>query len=329
MNMTYQVITAATFLINSLGITAASSLEYSDINSSSNYTAHEIESLDKVCSDNECRNDIRMLHRLARHGSFEAMTVLALAYVNGDGVREDIKHGIGLMRIAARHSYAPAVLALSDWYAQGSFVEQDTEESVRLLDRAVQLEYPLAQYRKALPLLISDQENDVAQGIELLKAASEQRLQSAMFLLARLQYQGGFIEQDLVNASEIFSRLTRLGHKEAPNYLRQIITQLKDSEQPIKTEDGTLVEPQELAATLETALDIERIQVIGQAFDFEIESPLTYLARTLDYSGLYQRGSMVRIRGVDCDFAYGCVTVRPNSRATSVNEMLTDPSVRQ
>lgn len=301
----------------------------------SHTTSEGFEELDKsqfICVDDSCRNDLRRLHRLSRFGSMDAHTMLGVAYVTGDGLKQDIEHGLGRLRLASKHNHAPAMFVMADWYANGQYVQADPELAQQYLASAVQQEYPPALYRYALLYLGSGEPEQVSKGVTMLEQASDQNLVSAMYLLARLKYVGGLVEYDLVGAANLFRRLSLSGHEQAPTYLREIIAELEstDDEQRLQvlTADSTnehASAPAELdtyIADLQNALDIERIQVYGQSFNFEIESPLTVFSKRLEYSGLYERGSMMRIRTADCE-SLGCIVVQPGSHQRSLNEALT------
>ena len=283
-----------------------------------------------ICDDDKCVNDLRLLHRLSRFGSMDSHTILGVAYATGDGLEQDIKHGVGRLKIAIRHGHAPAMLVMSDWYRDGTYVDADPQQSQKYLDMAIDAGYPPALYRSALTKLQNGDPQQVSEAVTLLEEASERQLVSAMYLLARLKYVGGLVEYDLIGAADLFRRLSLAGHEEAPTYLREIIAELKATEREealatlrAEEQDAEPLNVELYIANLESALDIERIQVYGQTFNFEIESPLTHIARRLDYSARYQRGSMMRIRTATCSDSMGCVVVQPRSGQRSLNEALT------
>ncbi|MCC5878715.1 MAG: sel1 repeat family protein [Idiomarina sp.] len=286
----------------------------------------ELEESDLICADQSCRNDLRLLHRLARFGSLDANTVVGVAYVTGDGLEQNVKHGIGRLKISVRYGHAPAMLVLSDWYANGYYVEQNTELAAEYLDQAVEAGYPIALYRRALVKLQQDDQEQVEHGITMLEDASDAHLTSAMFLLARLKYVGGLVEYDLVGATDLFRRLSLSGHEQAPAYLREIIAELQSADSTRIAEllaDKEQTDRDIFIANLQDSLDIERIQVYGRRFDVDIESPLTIMAYQLDSSGSYMRGSAVRMRHQGCNERMGCIAIEPRSGQVSLNEAIT------
>ncbi|MCC5854910.1 MAG: sel1 repeat family protein [Idiomarina sp.] len=279
-----------------------------------------------ICADGSCDNHFIMLHRLARHGDASATVFLAVAYVSGDGLEQDIPRGVRYMESAARRGVAMANYTLATWYAEGKHVEQDAQLAQEYLDIAVRQGFPQAEYRQALVWLASGEPEKTAQGIELLQLAADSRLQSAMFLLARLKLTGDFVEYDLTGATQLLGQLSRAGHEGARELTRELVRELRAEAIAASSEsagDGG-TDLVTLASNLEGDLSIERIQVTSMGFGGLSDSPIARFTYQLDRN--FNRGSMFRIQGMECDFATNCASVRPSNRHGSLIDAISDPS---
>lgn len=263
-----------------------------------------------ACGDGQCNNEIITLHRMARWGSFEAMTLLSMVYATGDGREADPEKALSYLERAVNHRYPLAIFLMSDWYRQGFVVAQDLQKADMMLDEAVKLGLPSALYRKALQLLQQQDETSITAGITLLEQASENRLFDAMFLLARLKQQGAYTPVDLEGAAQLFKNLVLSGHEESRPFLQQAITELTPKP-----------EAAELVADLQQSYDIEVIQVVGH--DFTPVTALTNTVRHYKRLGLYIRGSISRIRTVPCDGSHGCYTIEPQQGDRDLKQTLT------
>ncbi|KKO45280.1 hypothetical protein WG68_11180 [Arsukibacterium ikkense] len=267
------------------------------------------DSVDMACSDGQCNSEIITLHRMARFGSFEAMTLLGMVYATGDGREADPEKALSYLERAASHRHPMAVFLLSEWYRQGFVVAQDLQQAETLLADAVKLKHPPAQYKKALLLLQQVDESNIAEGMALLELASDKRLVEAMFLLARLKQQGTYTNTDLEGAAQLFKNLVLSGHEESRPFLRESIAMLTPKP-----------EAAELVADLQQSYDIEVIQVIGR--DFKPDTVLTDVVTQLRRTGLYTRGSLSRIRTVQCDGRFGCYSTTPQRGDRDLNQTL-------
>ena len=263
-----------------------------------------------ICSDGQCDSQIRSLHALARYGSLEAMTVLSMVYATGDGREADPDRGLRFLQRAARHRHPMALFQLSEWYREGFVVEQDLVQAESLLTDAVNLGYPGAEYKRAMQLLHQTDATSQAEGMVLLQQASDKRLVDAMYILARLKQEGFYTEQDLEGAAKLYKSLVLSGHQQSRPFLRQTIDMLAAKADAV-----------ELVADLQQAYDIEVIQVIGR--DFKVDTMLGHMVSQLQRSGLYSRGSIMRIRSNPCDGGRGCYSVIPERGDTDLNQTIT------
>ncbi|MBV2128511.1 tetratricopeptide repeat protein [Arsukibacterium indicum] len=262
-----------------------------------------------TCGNDKCNDEIRTLHRMARFGSFEAMTLLSMVYAKGDGREADPQRALSYLERAVSYRHPMAVYLLSDWYQVGFVVAQDTQRAEALLDDAVKLNHAPAQYKKALQLLQQPDNASRSEGFLLLEKASKQRLVDAMFLLARLKHQGTFTEADLESAAELYKKLVLSGHEESRPFLRQAIHTL-----------AAKPEAAELVADLQESYDIEIIQVIGQ--EFKGDAVLYNVVSQLRHKGLYSWGGMSKNMTESCDGSNGCFIVTPKSGDSDLNQAL-------
>ncbi|MCH8502026.1 MAG: sel1 repeat family protein [Aliidiomarina sp.] len=280
---------------------------------------------ERLCADGSCRPHIMMLHRQARYADFTSMSILAMIYVTGDGVEQDIDRGIGFMKQAARGGNPMANFTLSTWYRHGKFVEQDTALADRYLQHGVDHQYAPAQYQKALQLYMEETEASTATANQLLEAAASRGSAPAMFLLARLKLNGQLFDYDLEGATRLLRRLSVNGHTEARALSRQLIADLQQQARADEqTRNDELANTDlEIAKQLQEALDIERISVVGTPLFGRTESAIANV--TFQRDALFERGSMFRIRSQQCDFGTNCASVRPSGRHSDLFDLLNDP----
>lgn len=264
----------------------------------------------QACNEQNCDDEIRSLHSMARHGSFDAMTLLSMVYATGDGREADPEKALSFLERAVNHDHPMAVFLFSEWHRQGVVVAQDLQQADKFLTEAVKLEYPPAQYKKALQLLQQPDENNIAEGLSLLEKASDKRLFDAMFLLARLKQQGAFTAVDLEGAAQLFKNLVLSGHQESRPYLQETIAMLE-----------SIPAAAELVADLQQSYDIEVIKVVGH--DFKPETMLTNVVKQLRRRGDYTSGSMQKIHNSACYNGQDCMRVVRTRVDKDLVQMLT------
>ena len=266
---------------------------------------------DRVCTETDCSKELRRLIRLEWSGSGDAAALVAMAYATGDGLEQSNEQAIRYLRMGVRQRNAMAVFLMSDWLRNGFMLEQDLAESQRLLELAVDLKYAPAQYARALQLLQTEQDDQLPEAINLLELATEQRLASAMLLLAQLKQHGAGVEQDLPGAAELYRKLVLAGQVSARPYLQEVTALLAVDQQ-----HQTLVEE------LRQVENIEVIRVTGQAL--QANNMLEGIVRRLSATGQYDSRSIgSRIRGVSCEQSgSNCGVIRPDSSSGSISEAL-------
>lgn len=265
----------------------------------------------RVCSDTDCSKELRNLIRLARGGSGDAAALVAMAYATGDGLEQDASQAVRYLRMGVRQRNPMAVNLMSDWLRNGFIVEQDPVEAARLLDQAVKLNYPPAQYTKALQLLQTEDPEVMPEAISLLEKSAEQKLATSMLLLAQFKQHGVGVEQDLPGAAELYKRLVLSGQSNARTYLQQVTAELAADEQH-----------QTLVADLREVENIEVIRVSGQ--QLQANNMLEGLVKRLTASGQFDSRSIgSRIRGVSCEQSgSNCGSIKPDSSSSSLTEAL-------
>ena len=264
----------------------------------------------QACNEQNCDDEIRSLHSMSRRGSFDAMTLLSMVYATGDGREADPEKALSFLERAVNHDHPMAVFLFSEWHRQGIVVAQDLQQADTLLTEAAKLNYPPAQYKKALTLLQQPEDANIIEGIALLEKASDQRLFDAMFLLARLKQQGAYTAVDLEGAAELFKNLVLSGHEESRPYLKETIAMLTPNP-----------ESAELVADLQQSFDMEVIKVVGR--DFKPANMLTNVVAQLRRRGDYTSGSMQKIHTNACYGGQDCMSVISQRVDKDLVQMLT------
>lgn len=265
---------------------------------------------DRICMADSCETELRKLKKMTRWGSGYAATIVAMAYASGDGVEQNNEEAVRYLTKAVHYRDAFATYLMSDWLSRGFMVEKDETKAAELLSKAVKADFPPAQYTLAVKLLQSDTVEDQSTGLKLLQKAADARLADAMYLLARLKHTSAGVPQDLAGAGELYKRLALIGYPKSQQFLDDVVEQL--SAQQGETE---------LVADFRAVKDIEVITVNGsREASFNM---LQSVVRVLQNTGLYEGGSMFRIRGVNCENSgMYCVSVKPDNRSKSISQVL-------
>tara|TARA_R110002126_G_scaffold38317_2_gene114412 strand:- start:7430 stop:8332 length:903 start_codon:yes stop_codon:yes gene_type:complete len=268
------------------------------------------DAINMACTDGQCDGDILSLHKLARYGNYQAMTLLSMVYATGDGREADPEKALSYLERAVKHRSPMAVFLLSEWYREGFVVAQDQQQAAQLLSEAVKLNHPPAQYRKALQLLQQPETNHISEAITLLEQASDERLVDAMFLLARLKQNGAFVETDVEGAAQLYKNLVLSGHDQSRPYLRETIAML--AAEPANSQ---------LVANLQQSYDVEIIRIIER--DLNATSLLSNAISQMKRTGVYSRGSMSKFPAASCDVRNTCLAFRPQPGEKSLRQVLT------
>lgn len=252
---------------------------------------------DFSCQSTQCQSDFRKLERMARHGSGEAATLVAVAYANGEGVSVDEVKARRHLRQGVRWREPMAVYQMSVWLRHGIVFEVDLAEADRRLLQAAKLNYGPAIVDVAKQLLQQNTEAADAEAVSWLHKAEDLSYLPGIYLLAKLYASGTAVESDLALAGELFKRLALRNYLDSRHYLTQIISFLQETKPLL--DDDLLPETEAVLASLQEIDDIEVIQVHGQKFS--PDSTLSFMVTTLDNKNLYRPGGTgSRIPGNIC-----------------------------
>ncbi|SNY45354.1 hypothetical protein SAMN06297280_0876 [Arsukibacterium tuosuense] len=242
------------------------------------------------CESASCQAEFKKLEEMARYGSGEAATIVALAYATGEGVGHDIEKARQQIKQAVRWREPMGMHQMSIWLRQGFVFEQDIRKADELLNRAVRAEFGPALTDKAKLLLAKNTPQADKKAIDLLEQAAEQYYSPGQYLLAQLLVSGVAVESDLARAARIYKSLALKGYADSRQQLDQIITALEQTTQRVADEkaDRELVaRVQPLLADLKQINDIEVFKVQGK--QFSVKSEFTNIVAQLDSLNLYER----------------------------------------
>ena len=130
---------------------------------------------------------VKLLASSAKLGNPKAAYNLALLYLDGQTLPQDVKRSAELLRVAADAGNPEAQYALATFYKEGTGVEKSIDKAVRLLQAAsladnvdAEVEYAIALYNGT-----GTPKNEAA-AIALLRKASKQNSPIAQNRLARV-----------------------------------------------------------------------------------------------------------------------------------------------
>lgn len=116
-----------------------------------------------------------LYQQAADHGDLEGQRHVAMAYMYGVGVKQDIPRAVSMFRALADKAYAPAYLDMSLMYFNGSGVAEDDEVALDWLKKGAAAGDPDAQIRLAIHYHFGDgiKKDDVAAQEWLAKAITQ------------------------------------------------------------------------------------------------------------------------------------------------------------
>ena len=274
------------------------------------------------CDSEACQKDMKKLEDLAYYGSGEAATLMAVAYLNGDGVEQNLRKARTYILKAVQWREPMGLLQMSVWVRNGIIFEQDLARADQLLDRAVALKFAPAMYDKAKLLIRNNRPEDDAQAIALLEEAESLYFLPARYLLAGLLASGTATELHLERAALLYKNLALRNYKDSRMHLDAIIDVLDDY-YAASQETSTNKHLEPLLAELKKIDDIEVMEVRGSQLD--VQSELTHITQSLDNLNLYRRGnSGSRIPGKICSRTAFCSTVYDPSNGDVISSGLGD-----
>jgi TPR repeat protein len=145
---------------------------------------------------------VKLLASSAKLGNPKAAYNLALLYLDGQTLPQDVRRAAELLRVAADAGNPEAQYALATFYKEGTGVEKDAEKAVRLLQAAslagnvdAEVEYAIAMFNGT-----GTPKNQPA-AVALLRKAARQNSPIAQNRLARvLAFGQGGLQPDKVEA---------------------------------------------------------------------------------------------------------------------------------
>lgn len=146
-----------------------------------------------------------------------AQLKLGMAYVNGEGLKQDNKQALRWLTLAANNQnrYAQSILGFSFFYGVGGVTNKT--DGVRWLKMAVAQDEPFAMFY--LGLVYIDENNDPEddeEGLHWLQKAAETGLAKAQFGLGAAYLTGRFfVQPDPIRAEAWLSRSAEQGNPEA------------------------------------------------------------------------------------------------------------------
>lgn len=254
------------------------------------------------CDSASCQSEFKKLEEMARYGSGEAATVVALAYATGEGVPQDDKKARQLIKQAVRWREPMGMHQMSIWLRQGFIFEQDIKQADELLDRAARAEFGPALTDKAKLLLTKNTPAADKKAIALLEQAEEQHYSPGQYLLAQLLVSGVAVESDLARAALLYKNLALKGYADSRQQLELIISALERTTERAADQKATpelVARVQPLLADLKQINDIEVFKVQGQ--QFSVKSEFSNIVAQLDALQLYDKSQTgTRIPGQLC-----------------------------
>lgn len=283
------------------------------------------EQVASFCDSDICQSEFKKLERMARFGSGEAATIVAVAYARGEGVKKDVKKARRHIKQAVRWREPMGMHQMSVWLRHGFIFEQDIPRADELLDQATAAEFGPALTDKAKLLLTKNTPKADIEAVALLERANEQYYQPGQYLLAQLLVSGIGVESDLARAGLIYKNLALKGYADSRQRLGEIIKVLDLAVQHSEPEIATLVQP--VLSNLKQIDDIEVIEVKGKQFNpnSEISNIVAQLSSLHIFN---QNSSGSRIPGNLCGRGTAMCRVAFDRKrdttfgATSVNELI-------
>ncbi|TQV72364.1 sel1 repeat family protein [Aliikangiella marina] len=143
--------------------------------------------LSELCGEKSCKTIFKKLRKYARNGSPHAQSVLAMMYLGGIGVDQDLEAGYKYMRKSAKNGLAFAQYHLAIMYRDGVVTDKDEEESLKWLTKSAS-----SGYRQAKALLNGEGKSTVNpedfEGEHLVVTAESPTLTDFMEYLRALGY---------------------------------------------------------------------------------------------------------------------------------------------
>ena len=159
------------------------------------------------------------LRKPAGEGGAEAQYQLGLAYINGDGVKQDYKLALNWIRKAVAQGHVKAQGILGVMYELGYGVPKNISEAKKWYLKSAEQNNPDAEFYLG-NLYFSL--NDYSQAFDCWKRAAQHRHVASMTNLAYLVEVGAGVQQDIGKAVELYKIAADLGDAKAKENLSRL-----------------------------------------------------------------------------------------------------------
>jgi len=150
--------------------------------------------------------------KAAEGGDPNAMYKLAMAYLNGNGVAQDLTEAFGHFRKAAEAGNAEAMYTLAQAYHAGQGLEKDLSQAVHWYNKAAEAGNAEAMHSLAAMYFTGEGlAKDNSRAVEWLVKAAKAGSTQAMYNLAVAYYNGDGIARDFTKAVEWFRKAAEAG----------------------------------------------------------------------------------------------------------------------
>jgi hypothetical protein len=279
----------------------------------------------KTCTSDECHLQLKQLKKYGRWGDAKTQLVLGTAYLYGDGVEQDIEKSINWLKRTAYNESSnagkyslKAFHMMATLYQDGIGVEQDQALATKYLNKLADKHYGPVLFDRAF--IEFDQDN-ITQGIHLLKQASDNRFSEASYFLARMYHQGDYIEKDIQQSAIYYEKIVKSDYKDSRQRLKNIIAEMEVSVNKLAGHDVT--QEQALIKKLNATLNIEIINV--NFYTSDTKDPMTnVLAGLRQNSGQFSAATGSRIKGRGCNqTSHSCRGLNEEDIEDTINERST------
>lgn len=145
--------------------------------------------------------------KLAKTGEADAQYHLARAYVNGRGVKHNMKKAVNYCVQAAEQEYAPAQALLAHFYGYGKGVEKNYEQMIHWGQKAALQGYAKAQYNMGRCYEMGKgEEKDMEKAMRWYILAANQGRPDAAYKLGQFYEYGIGVEADMNKAEEWYKK---------------------------------------------------------------------------------------------------------------------------
>lgn len=151
-----------------------------------------------------------------RYGDAESQYIWGRKFADGNGVSEDTRKAVFLLRSAAEQGHAQAQADLALMYMKGHGVSEDFAEGLAWLRRAAEGGFPDAQAYLGFSYVTGlGVEKSAAEGVKWLQLAAERGVATAQIALANQHMEGQGVGKDFSQAYKWYDiAINRLGSSE-------------------------------------------------------------------------------------------------------------------